>query len=140
MDKKLIGRCGLYCGECEIRTADESADEKYVAELAKKLDVVPEKIRCEGCLSLTEECRGYGCEIIACLESRDLKHCVQCAEIDDCTKFATMNTRHGGSVRINVRQIRSWGFERWLQYKEGGRPEEDTEEGGGEKRHTGGRL
>lgn len=138
MDKKLIGRCGLYCGECDIRTAYKSGDKKSVAEVAEKLGVKPGKVRCEGCLELTEKCWGHGCEIIACIEGHEFKHCAQCPEIDDCTKFARLNTRYGGAVRINIRQIRAWGFERWLAYKEGEGPEAEEDEGAGGKNHAGG--
>jgi hypothetical protein len=132
MEKKLIGRCGLYCGDCEIRAAYVSGDDKLIADVAEKLGVEPNKVRCEGCLSLTEKCWGRGCEIIACIESRGSKHCVQCPDIDDCTKFARLNTKHGGAVRLNIRQIRAWGFERWLAYKEGeGSEENEMGTGGG---------
>jgi hypothetical protein len=137
MEKKLIGRCGLYCGECEIRTAYISGDEKLIAEVAEKLGTRPDEVRCECCLELTEKCWGHGCEIIACIESRGFKHCVQCPDIDDCTKFARLNTKYGGAVRLNIRQIRSWGFERWVAFKEGEETEEENKTVRG-TRHLGG--
>jgi hypothetical protein len=137
MRKKLVGRCGLYCGECEVRAAYVSGDKKLIAGVAEKLGARPNEIRCEGCLELTEKCWGNGCEIIACIESRGFKHCVQCPDIDDCTKFARLNTKYGGAVRLNIRQIRSWGFERWLAYKEGEEVEGGKSETQSEK-HLGG--
>lgn len=137
MRKKLVGRCGLYCGECEVRAAYVSGDEKLIAGVAEKLGVRPNEIHCEGCLELTEKCWGSGCEIVACIESRGFKHCVQCPDIDDCTKFARLNTKCGGAVRLNIRQIRSWGFERWLAFKEGEGVENGKSKTQGEK-HLGG--
>ena len=51
VDKNIIGRCGLYCGICEIYRAYKDSKELR-KELAKKHNCDPEKVMCEGCQAI----------------------------------------------------------------------------------------
>ncbi len=130
MDRKLIGKCGKFCGVCRIYVAAHGGGPEARAELAAELDVDAARIACEGCQGLTPSCYGYGCKIIACLEERGYRYCVQCAEINDCTKFARVNVEFGGQPKIQSSQLRAWGEERWLKYYEGRAAPEAREEAG----------
>jgi hypothetical protein len=37
-----------------------------------------EKVRCNGCMSLTPDCSGYNCKIVQCLRTKNLHFCYQC--------------------------------------------------------------
>jgi len=116
MDKKLMGRCGKFCGECRVYVVSHGGDAAARAALAKELGVEPGRVQCEGCQGLTASCYGSGCKLAACLEDHAYRYCAQCAEINDCTKYARMNAESGGKPRIYAAQLRMWGEERWLKY------------------------
>jgi len=118
MDRTLIGRCGKYCGECRIYLAARG-DAAAREQLAHELGVAPEKISCAGCQGLTPSCYAFGCNIVACLEEHAYRYCAQCPDINDCTKYARLNAEHGGRPRIYASQLRTWGEERWLKYRQG---------------------
>jgi hypothetical protein len=116
MDRKLIGRCGKFCGECRIYVVAHGGDARAVAELARELGVDPERIKCEGCQGPRENCFAAACKIVACLDERGYRYCAQCAEINDCTKYAQNNIEFGGRPKIYSNQLKAWGEERWLRF------------------------
>lgn len=132
MDRKLIGRCGKFCGECLIYVAAHGDDPQTVVELAREMGVEPEKIACEGCQGPADACYSAGCRILACLDERGYRYCAQCAEINDCTKYAQKNVEFGGRPKIYSTQLKVWGEERWLRFHlgEGSSGGEGTGEGG----------
>jgi hypothetical protein len=128
MDRKLIGRCGKYCGECRIYVAFHSDDAMAVKVLAAEMGVGPDEIQCEGCQGPADACYNAACKIIKCLDERGYRYCAQCAEINDCTKYAQINVEAGGRPKIYSSQLRAWGEERWMRFHLG---EGDEEEGEG---------
>ena len=56
MNKSLIGRCGLYCGICEVYRAYKDIGAQYIMslreELAKQHKCQPEEVRCKGCQAI----------------------------------------------------------------------------------------
>ena len=130
MDRTLIGRCGKFCGECRVYVAAHGGDREAVAELARELGVKPKQIACEGCQGPEGSCFDAECTIVACLDERGYRYCAQCAEINDCTKYAQVNGEAGGRPKIYSTQLRAWGEERWLRFHLG--DEGTNEEAGGE--------
>jgi hypothetical protein len=124
MDRKLIGRCGKFCGECRVYIAAHAADPQAVAELAREMGVDPERISCNGCQGPSKTCYNAQCKIVACLDGRGYRYCAQCAEINDCTKYAENNIEFGGRPKIYSNQLKAWGEERWLRFHLG-----DADEG-----------
>jgi len=55
MTKNLIGRCGFYCGVCEVYRAYKDSKELQ-EKLAKKYNCSPEEVRCEGCQAMDIQC------------------------------------------------------------------------------------
>ncbi len=128
MDRKLIGRCGKFCGECFIYVVGHGDDPQAVVKLAREMGVEPERIRCEGCQGPAEACHNAQCKIVACLDGRGYRYCAQCAEINDCTKYAQNNVEFGGRPKIYSTQLRAWGEERWLRFHLGDAGESPDEE------------
>jgi hypothetical protein len=128
MDRKLIGRCGKFCGECRIYIATHADDRQVVVELAREMGVEAESINCTGCQGPAGTCYNAQCKIIACLDGRGYRYCAQCAEINDCTKYAQNNVDFGGRPKIYSTQLKAWGEERWLRFHLGDEGEGDDED------------
>jgi len=75
----LQGRCGRFCGECEIYLAYSTDDKKTLARIAREYfeetgkKAAPEKMKCLGCKGQTTSCWSSGCEIRKCAEERGLE-------------------------------------------------------------------
>jgi hypothetical protein len=78
----LVGRCGLYCGACSIYNCshDPAFGEKR-QRVAEKYNIAPEKVTCQGCMALTDNCWGNDCKIVACLRGKGLPLCIYCEEL-----------------------------------------------------------
>jgi len=118
----LVGRCGLYCGACNIYRAYQDGHQ-YQEEVAAKFKCQPEQLRCEGCQALTEACWGYDCPIVLCLRTNGYDFCYECALFanESCEKYARIaNTyaRRGVDVRANLRTIQTGHVNEWLKEQE----------------------
>ncbi len=122
VDKNLIGRCGLYCGICEIYRAYKDS-KKLQEKLAKSHDCPPEEVRCEGCQAIDvcgwarEKEWGKNCKILKCLNAKGLMFCYDCAEYDTCQKhaeFAKICSGLGIDLRGNLLMIQERKAEEWL--------------------------
>lgn len=140
----LVGRCGLYCGSCMIYRAYKDS-EKMRQLIAERAKCRPEDIRCEGCqTALTDgwdvqgQQWGKHCEIVRCLEAKELKFCYECDTYPDCGKFQEIyrsELRHGEDLVKNLDRIKAGDVEKWLEEEEEkwvcqvcGKPVSDYEE------------
>lgn len=126
LNKNLVGRCGLYCGICEIYRAYKDSKELQV-ELAKRHGCQPEEVRCEGCQAVDvygwayEKEWGVNCKILKCLNAKELTYCYECTEYDTCEKhasFAEICSGLGMDLRRNLRMIQEGKAEEWLVEQE----------------------
>jgi len=86
--EKMIAFCGLTCSECPayIATQREDDDERRkVAEMWSKefkVELKPEDINCDGCISNSERLFGHTkvCEIRRCGLDKKIKNCAYCDE------------------------------------------------------------
>lgn len=91
---KIIGVCGITCGECPAYAATQADDDemrKKTAEEWSKMfnaDIKAENINCDGCMpdvgKKFHHCTE--CEIRLCGIGRGLENCSQCAEYA-CSKL-----------------------------------------------------
>lgn len=114
----LVGRCGMYCGACDIYRAYRD-DGKKLLDLAKSLGCAPGVLRCEGCQADTPARWGSDCAIIACQEERELTYCFQCEEYaaGACEKFAKISSDYavvGMDLRHNLNMIQAGKAKEWL--------------------------
>lgn len=121
-DTNLIGRCGLYCGICEIYRAYKDSKELR-EELEKKHGCSPEEVRCEGCQAMDIYAWSYekewrkNCKIVKCLNSKGLVLCYECKEYDDCQKhadFAKICSGLGMDLRRNLKMLQDGKAREWL--------------------------
>nr|MDO8132918.1 DUF3795 domain-containing protein [Candidatus Njordarchaeum guaymaensis] len=118
VDRRLVGKCGLYCGACPIFRAHNDGGE-YLRKVAKHFECPPEKVRCYGCMTLKPDCWGYDCKIVQCLRNRGMKFCYQCDEYkdDSCERFgqhAADYAEDGVNLRANLERIKNGETNTWL--------------------------
>lgn len=118
MYRALQGRCGLYCGECEIYMAYSTNDRKSLRRIAGERseilgrDLSAEQIKCLGCKSPVASCWGAGCKIRICAEGRGNEFCYQCSDFP-CAVLESLFERKP-QARENLRTISKIGPDAWL--------------------------
>ena len=96
---KMIGCCGLNCGECPARMAyltnDDDLRKKTAEEWSELYEsqITPEDINCTGCMEegvKFPHCE-QGCEIRKCALARGVSSCGACSEFacDKIEEFFT---------------------------------------------------
>jgi hypothetical protein len=122
-NRKLLGRCGLYCGACGIYRAYKDGGE-YRQRLATAFKCPPEKVRCEGCQVLTPECWGTDCKLVRCLNAKGLQFCHECSDYENhtCEQFEKFSkdylTEDGVDLRANLSRIKTGDIDAWLKESE----------------------
>ena len=86
--EEMISVCGLLCNECVAFIATKNDDDEKRAEVAEQwskgynVDIQPEDINCNGCLSDTEPLFRHCqvCEIRKCGKAKAIENCAHCNE------------------------------------------------------------
>ncbi|HOA35847.1 MAG TPA: DUF3795 domain-containing protein [Bacillota bacterium] len=114
----LAGRCGLYCGACNIYRAQRD-DASWRRRLASRFKCEEEQVCCNGCRALTGDCWGYNCKIVICLEEKGFDSCYLCPEHSgNCEKFGKLAAGYlndGVDIRRNLAERAAAGLEAWLE-------------------------
>ncbi len=122
VDRNLVGRCGFYCGVCEIYRAYKDSKELR-EEIAWKHGCSPDEARCEGCQAIDvygwsyDKEWGKNCKIVKCLNAKGLNFCFECDEYDRCerfNRFAEICKGLGIDLRKNLEMIKEGRIEEWL--------------------------
>ena len=113
--QKIIAYCGLVCSSCPTFLAtqndDDVARERTAALYSEKfgLNLKPEDINCDGCLSEGEKLIGYCqvCEIRKCGQDKRLDNCAVCEEApcEKLTKFHEFSPGAKDSFEALKREI-----------------------------------
>jgi len=140
--ERLIGYCGLYCGDCSgykgtiaslARDLRAELERERFADLAKVLSKIPffkafenfpqcckvletlPKLRCK------KTCRGDGgppfCEIRMCSRDRRLDGCWQCDTFKTCAKLDFLRAGHGDAHLRNLNKIKRAGTAAFVRGK-----------------------
>jgi len=126
VSRNLVGRCGLYCGICEIYRAYRDSEELR-RQLAEKHDCSPQDVRCEGCQAIDvfgwsrEKEWGKNCKILRCLNRRELTYCYECPDYEPCKKhadFAKICSGLGMDLRQNLNNIQETDATQWVTEQE----------------------
>jgi hypothetical protein len=118
MYRALQGRCGLYCGECEIYMAYSTDDSKNLERIAlEKSKISGEKlqaedIKCLGCKGPESSCWGRSCGIRKCAEGRGIEFCYQCQDYP-CGELDSLFERKP-VARDNLKMISKIGPDAWI--------------------------
>jgi hypothetical protein len=118
MLRALQGRCGLFCGECDIYTAystNNLAAQKRIAEEYSRVHgkpITPDQVKCLGCKGTAASLWRTPCKIRVCAEERGVEFCYQCHEYacDKLESFFETNPH----AKDNLRTISKIGPDGWL--------------------------
>ena len=141
-EKELTAYCGLYCGDC-IRYKSKASelarnlrDELQRVQFDKYAEVksisVEEFRHYKECvevlgaiagLQCNNTCRGGGCptfkcKIIECCTKKGFAGCWECDEFEQCSEHDFLEPFHGDLPKKNLRRIREFGLEEWLENRE----------------------
>jgi len=119
VDVSLVGRCGLYCGACGIYRAYQD-NGVFLEYVSKSWSIPKEKIHCNGCMALTPECWGSGCERVRCLDGKGYKFCFECPSFEErsCEKYEKLASRYlerGEDMRASLIRIGMGEVNVWLE-------------------------
>jgi len=111
----LIGRCGLYCGACDIYRVFVDKKTEKQRRMAEYFKCRPEQVRCQGCQNPTPEDWCYDCKIIKCLEKNGYTYCYECEKIETCEIYQELNGRYNNYPYKNLKRLKEVGKEKWLE-------------------------
>ncbi|MGE5627165.1 MAG: DUF3795 domain-containing protein [Solirubrobacterales bacterium] len=114
VDKKILGFCGVDCGECPVYIATKANDFKKKDEVSKMLfnaynvQIKPEDINCTGCVKATLNGTAIighceACELRKCAMKKNVLTCASC-ENYICENLRTKwdDIPNGGDAKINL--------------------------------------
>jgi len=125
-NRNLIGRCGTYCGYCEIYRAYKDSD-RLRMELAKRYECQLGDIVCEGCQMLHAKGWakdgewGRNCKIRECLGDRGFKYCYECPEVNSCERLGDLEDTYvhlGVDLKANLRMLKLGQVTEWLEQQD----------------------
>ena len=123
MSKNLAGRCGMYCGACEIYRAYKDAGKSRI-EVAQKHGCLPAEVRCDGCRAVhiigwaRDPEWGRNCQILRCLKTQNVETCGDCSQISECDRWQSLAAeceRQGINLKENLRQMKLLGMDAWVK-------------------------
>jgi hypothetical protein len=126
MNRNLAGRCGMYCGICEIHRGFKDAG-KLRIDVAQKHGCLPGDIRCDGCRAVhvvgwsRDPDWGKNCRVLRCLKSQKLETCGDCGERSGCDlwgKLAASCEALGVDIKAGLTAMNKTGIEAWLGTQE----------------------
>jgi len=115
MSHALIGRCGLYCGTCDIYRVYLNKEKEKQKRMAEFFRCKPEQVRCQGCQNLTPDDWCSGCKILACLARHSYRYCYECNKIETCDIYQELNGRYDNLPFENLMRLKECGEDRWLK-------------------------
>ena len=118
MHKALQGRCGLFCGGCEIYIAYATDNKECRRQIAldcgqaRGKAMLPEQVKCLGCKAPDASYWKTKCKIRICAEDRGVEFCYQCRSYP-CDNLQEFHENRP-EARENLRLISKIGPEAWL--------------------------
>jgi hypothetical protein len=116
--RSLQGRCGRFCGECDIYIAYSTSDNEALSRLARKYseetgrEISPDKLKCVGCKGKSSGCWCSSCEVRSCAEDRGMEFCYQCPDYP-CDMLSRQFEKYP-EARENLKTISKIGPDAWV--------------------------
>lgn len=124
--EKLVGICGLFCGDCPYYLAVRLGDKEQLAALSRKTGLPIEDIQCDGCLSerVFRDCLECKHGFRACAEEHGVSWCFQCGEFP-CKRLRSFSKEHVVNgichhqrVIEDLAYLKAKGTEAWVASQE----------------------
>lgn len=116
-DRKLVGRCGIYCGSCPIYRASHDNDEKTRFNLSFSTRCTLDQIKCEGCGTSDRFALSKGCIYRKCANGRGLESCGECKDFpcEALQYFYDDGVNKVKEAPENAKRIKEIGIDKWLE-------------------------
>ena len=117
-DRKLVAKCGLYCGVCGVYFAHRDNNQKFKERLTAVYGCSIEDLACEGCGSDVRAAFCMDCHFRACNEERGYEGCFQCDDFP-CKLFDDFPIPVG--KKVIMRAVPHWrevGTEQYVKDEE----------------------
>ena len=123
---KLIGICGIYCGDCPSYLAQQIDDPGELDKRAEEMGLRPEEVRCSGCHSdqVMVTCVECKAGFRDCAREHGVRWCFQCPDFP-CRRledFKDVHVENGIShhehLIAELTYLRDKGTEAWLKKKD----------------------
>lgn len=111
----LIGRCGLYCGACDIYRAYTDQQKEKLEKMAKYFKCPVTRVRCHGCQNTGSEDWGHDCKIVQCLDRNEYRYCYECNLRERCDLFQNLNRRYNGIPMKNLGHLQKGDEEKFVR-------------------------
>jgi hypothetical protein len=117
MHRALQGRCGVFCGDCEVyiaySTDNVEAQKRISGEFNRKgKSITPEQVKCLGCKGNANNVWRSPCKVRLCAEEKGVEFCYQCLNFP-CDELEKSFASHPGA-RESLRLISKIGPDAWL--------------------------
>ncbi|MFC2071339.1 DUF3795 domain-containing protein [Chloroflexota bacterium] len=121
-NKRFDTYCGIYCGACEVMNAETYQDKAHVTKIWEGImEASPEQVHCSGCKSDDLFFNCEQCKMRPCAKSKGLEFCIECNEYP-CIYYHEGKQvveqlpylSHMKAIVKNLRDIKGYGIERWL--------------------------
>lgn len=123
IDYRLVGACGIFCGECDIYKAYSLDDIELKTKIAKRISkkvnkgIKPEWITCDGCFGRLDIHWSPRCEILRCAIDHEVKSCGLCPDYP-CEGIEKFYSSGYEDAKKNIERIREIGLEEWWKEKQ----------------------
>ena len=110
-----------FCKYAEIKSSsDKQLDPvkqfEHYSECCDVLEAIS-ALRCNSPCRIGGGCSAFSCSILECCQKKGLKGCWQCEGFEDCEKLDVLKSIHGDSFRQNLRTIKDYGLEKWIEHR-----------------------
>lgn len=120
---KLVGICGLYCGNCPSYLAFRKNDMDRLVKMSTEKGLDIDDLRCDGCLSehVATHCRNCRHGFRACAAAKKVRWCFECdafpcRRLEDFKGVHVVNeVIHHEHVVDDLRDMKQHGLEQWVE-------------------------
>ena len=113
-DKNLVSVCGLFCPACGIYYSTKENNEENLKQIANRINVPFEKIRCNGCRTETKTTYCMNCFMVKCAKDKGIDFCGECKEYP-CGELKEFQSKmpHRAELWKSQERINEIGWEKW---------------------------
>ena len=89
---------------------------EHYGECCKVLEAIA-ALQCNSPCRIGGGCGPPPCDVLACCGEKGFDGCWQCHEFEKCGKFESFRAIYGDSPRHNLRTIKKFGLDKWVEHR-----------------------